>query len=188
MVDRKEFERRLGRVRRTDERFAVFGALLAMASRLGDRLVIVGGSAITIYTNGEYVSGDLDVVGGRTKIVPVLRRWGFHFDGRYWRRDDFGLAVEPGRTRYFGNVRRLARFETTVGPVRLAAPEDLILRHLVYAKGEHGVRSRKAIDEAVLLWKRFEASIDRAYLEQEVRDERVEAPFEEMVRRGRTVP
>jgi len=185
MVDREEFDRRLGKAHRTDERFALLGALLAKESGLGDRLVIVGGSAITIYTSGEYVSGDFDVVGGKAKILPVLKRWGFGFDGRYWRRDDLGLAVEPGRTRYFGNVQRLSRFDTPAGPVRLAAPEDLIVRRLVYAKGEHGVKSRKALDEAVLIWSRFEDSIDRDYLDQEVRYERVRAPFDEMIRRAR---
>jgi len=187
MVDRREFDRWVGRAQRTDERFALLGALLAKETRLGDRLVIVGGSAITIYTNGEYVSGDFDVVGGKAKIVPVLRGWGFRSDGRYWRRDDLGLAVEPGRSRYFGNAKGLSRFETPAGPVRLAAPEDLIVRRLVYAKGEHGVKSRKALDEAVLLWNRFEDSVDRAYLAQEVRFERVKAAYDEMIRRARVV-
>jgi hypothetical protein len=187
MIDRAEFESTLGHTQRTDERFALLGALLAKESGLGDRLVIEGGSAITIYTNGEYVSGDFDVVGGKTKIVPVLRRWGFHCDGRYWRRDDLGLMVEPGRARYVGNLARVARFDTPAGPVRLAAPEDLIVRRLVYAKGQHGAKSRKALDEAVLLWNRFQDSIDRNYLDLEVRFERVEAPFEEMIRRARAV-
>jgi hypothetical protein len=125
------------------------------------------------------------VVGGKAKIVPVLRRWGFRYDGRYWRRDDLGLMVELGRPRYFGSVARLARFDTRAGPVRLAGPEDLVVRRLVYAKGEHGVKSRKALDEAVLLWNRFEGTLDAEYLAREVRFERVQAPYDEMVRRAR---
>jgi hypothetical protein len=48
MTDRTEFDRTLTRTERIDERFALLGALLTKDSGLGDRLVIVGGSAITI--------------------------------------------------------------------------------------------------------------------------------------------
>lgn len=160
------------------------GALLARDTGLGERLVIVGGSAITIYTRGAYVSGDFDVVGGKTRIVPTLRKWGFSFDGRYWRRNDLGLAVEPGGRQYFGLLARTTVLVTEVGPVRLAAPEDLIVRRLIYAKGEYGAKSRKALDEAVLLYERFGETLDRDYLEREVRYERVLEPYQEMQRRS----
>ncbi len=161
----------------------MLGALLSKESGLGDRLVVVGGSAITIYTNSAYVSGDFHVVGGRTRIIPVLKRWGLVFDARYWRKDGLGLAVEPGRTRYRGLLSRTVRLETKAGPVRLAAPEDLIVRRLIYAKGEYGVRSRRALDEAILLYQRFEGTLDRVHLAKEVRHERVAEPYSEMLRR-----
>lgn len=155
---------------------------MAKESRLGDRLVVVGDSAITIYTNAECVSAGFDV-GGKTRIIPVSGA--VFFDGRYWRRDNLGLAVEPGQTRYFGLRSRTVRFVMKVGAVRLAASEDLIVCRLVYAKGEFGERNRRALAEAIHLSLRFEGSLDREYLEKEVRYETVADPHAEMIRRSR---
>jgi hypothetical protein len=60
-----------------------FGAVLAREARIvRGRLVIVGGSAIEIYTRGGYVSGDIDIVADRDRVRPVLEAWGFRHEGR----------------------------------------------------------------------------------------------------------
>ena len=76
MVDRVTSDKLVGRGARPDQRFALLGVLMAKESRLGDRLVVVGDSAITIYTNAECVSAGFDV-GGEDTHHPGLRRCPF---------------------------------------------------------------------------------------------------------------
>ncbi len=52
-----------------------FAALLRREAGLGpDDVVVVGGSPIEIYTEGGYVSGDIDICAPAEAVVPVLKR------------------------------------------------------------------------------------------------------------------
>lgn len=189
MVTRAELETALRRVRTPGEKVAVFGALLARESKLGDRLVVVGGSAISVYTGGAYVSEDVDVVGKRSRLAPVLQRWGFKpSEGRsrgYWIRDDLGLLVDIiDRADYVGLPQATRTQVTRYGPVRVAAVEDLIIRRLVFAKRQ---RSSELVDQAVLLWVRFGVELDTEYLDYHVRDEDLADLYREMIRRAAAV-
>ncbi|NNN16877.1 MAG: hypothetical protein HKL79_00710 [Thermoplasmata archaeon] len=181
MPSRREFEKAIQRAGSTGQRVAFLGALLAHETGLRDRLVIVGGSAISVYTKGTYVSEDVDIVGGKAAIGAVLERWGFRREAPYWRRDDLGLLVQPGRDRYFGNSDRLTTIETPYGPVMLAAVEDLVIRRLVYAKSQ---RDPRFMDEAALLLRDNGTDLDQAYLVHEVRYEGVEREYREAERRA----
>jgi hypothetical protein len=181
MLNRTGFERAIRRARSTGQRVALLGALLARETGLGDRLVIVGGSALSVYTKGAYVSAGVDIVGGKAAIGAALEKWGFRLDAPYWRRDDLGLLVQPGRDRYYGNSDRLTTIETPFGPVMLAAVEDLVIPRLVYAKSQ---RNPRFLDEAALLLRNGGMDIDRAYLEHEVQYEGVESEYREAERRA----
>lgn len=186
MVSRKAFDRAVAEAGSSGERVAVFGALLAKDSGLDDRLVIVGGSAITVYTGGAYVSEDIDLVAPKPRVTPTLRRWGFvrHSSGPrgYWSRSDLGLLVDViDREDYVGLATGTQVEETAHGPVRIAALEDLILRRLIFAKRE---KSSKLLDQAALLWQRFGTGLDEDYLSYHVRFEGVEDTFIEMKQRA----
>jgi hypothetical protein len=188
MGSQVELETALRSERRIERRIALFGALLAQAAGPDGDLVIVGGSALCIYTKGEYVSGDVDVVGPRRQIATVLVRWGFQRDELgerpYWTRRDLGLVVELGRNRYSGFTEGLQTLQTPLGPVQLAAPEDLILRRLVLAKHGRAV----GLGEAELLIDRFEDDLDYEYLARVVRHEKVEDAYLELLQRTGRVP
>jgi hypothetical protein len=187
MRSKLEFDRILSSRSKLTERIQMLGSLLAKDSGLGSRLVIAGGSAISIYTEGRYVSGDIDIVGEKRRIVPVLERWGFapvdDPDGRvYWARKDLGLFVDivhrsPGSGS--GRSGRLRTVVTRFGPVRISAVEDLIVRRLVLWSR---FGKRELIDQAVVLYTSNREEIDRAYLEGEVRWERVEKAYGELRR------
>src|SRR5687768_4589224 len=52
---------------------------------VGSPAVLVGGSAVELYTSGAYVSGDLDFVGAvPAEVAARLRRAGFRKTGRHW--------------------------------------------------------------------------------------------------------
>lgn len=187
MRPKTQFDRILGAISDPVERIQTLGALLAKDSGLGSRLVIAGGSAISIYSEGRYVSEDIDVVGGKERIAPVLERWGFapvnDPDGRvYWARADLGLLVDivhRSAGKGSGRSGRPRTIVTDYGPVQVSAVEDLIVRRLVlwsrYGKPE-------LIDQAVALYTSNRDEVDDAYLEGEVRWERVEKAYRELRR------
>lgn len=182
MVSRAEFQRAIDSETARERRIALFGALLGRAT--GAKITVVGGSAIAVYTLGKYVSHDIDITGSRTRIVPILKRWGFRLERGgerpYWLREDMGLAVDVLKTRYSGLEGHVQTMETPQGPVRLAAPEDLILRRLMYSK--HAQKEAMAEAELLVAW--FGDVLDHDYLEVVTRYERVEDRYRELLRRA----
>src|SRR2546430_11686606 len=73
-----------------------FSALLAKAGEVpADDFIIVGGSAIEIYTRGEYTSGDIDIVlSPRWDLANTLRGWRFSKQGRLWINQDLKIVVD----------------------------------------------------------------------------------------------
>jgi hypothetical protein len=187
MRTKARFDEALRRIADPAERVAAFGALLARDSGLGAKLVLAGGSAIQIYSEGRYYTEDVDVVGEKRRIVPLLKRWGFtpvdDPDGRvYWRRDDLSLAVDIlPRAGGSGSGRSAPTqtITTPVGPVEASAVEDLIVRRLVF--WSRGGR-RELLDQAVGLFLLRRDAIDLGYLRAEVRYEKVEAAYRELRR------
>ncbi|MGP8077115.1 MAG: hypothetical protein ACLQD8_04820 [Thermoplasmata archaeon] len=187
MVTKAEFDRILHRISDPTARIQTIGALLARDSGLGPRLVIAGGSAVSIYSHGRFVSGDVDIVGEKGRIVPVLEGWGFtpleDPDGRvYWTRADLELVVDIiHRSPESGSGRsgRPRTFVTDHGPVRASAVEDLIVRRLVFWSRDG---NPELLDQAVVLFGTNREEIDIEYLEGEVRWERVERAYRELRR------
>jgi hypothetical protein len=89
-----DVERELRSAKGADRRILTSAALLRQEADLGvDDLVVVGGSAIEIYTEGAYVSGDVDICAPRDPIRSVLTRWGFNKPGREWARLDWRIVL-----------------------------------------------------------------------------------------------
>jgi hypothetical protein len=134
-----------------DRRLRIFSALLAAESGLGtEGRMVVGGSAIEIYTGGAYVSGDVDyVTKSRQAVERVLRAWSFNDEGKWFSKPSWGLFVDVMETPGTG-VRRLTRIITTkAGPFRIAAIEDLLIKRVREAVFWQG--RKEAFDQAVLL-------------------------------------
>src|SRR5271155_698059 len=141
-----------------------FAALLARES--GSDVVIVGGSAIEVYTRGGYVSGDIDIRADRTRVHRVLAKWNFADEGRLWIRSDWKVAVDVVGDEYSGDPYRATTISTPHGPVRLAVVEDVFVKRLASAK--HW-QTRAALDEADLLWRDYRGTMDVAYLDRQAR-------------------
>ncbi len=101
----------------------------------GVELVVVGGSAIEILTEGAYVSGDLDLCHTTRTTLPirecqeVMGLLGATGGPRNWQiagmfLDLLGPAESFARTPY-------RRVEAPYGTVRLRKPEDLLVERIV---------------------------------------------------------
>lgn len=146
-----------------------FSAMLAAEAGNLD-VVVVGGSAIEIYTEGAYVSGDIDLVGPREELARTLTTWGFERSGRVWSHRDWRLTLDLVGPRYNGRSDRTRSVNTPYGPVRLAAPEDLIVKRMVSAVYW---KVPADLDDAVLLGVEYKDTIDWEYVEELARKESV---------------
>jgi hypothetical protein len=183
-ISRSTFEEAISSTIEPHERTAILGALLTKAVGSRSIVVVVGGSAIAIWTHGEYVSGDIDIIGLSDRLAPVLKSWGFvpEVEGarRYWSHRASGLAVDLiNRNDYVGHFEGTLTIETRYGPVRIAAVEDLILRRLIFWKREG---RPELMDQAILLFVDNRSRLDREYLAVMTRREDVLDAYREMER------
>ena len=160
-----------------------FAAMLATETGLGpDGLTVVGGSALEIYTTGDYVSDDVDlIVEDRERVAEVLRSWGFKSKGMYWTSPDFRPAVQiVGR--YDSGSRRLSQVVSTrYGSVRLAAIEDIVIKRLIEAR--HW-RRPEALAEAMLAVSRYGPDLDWGYIKEMAAKDLVADLADDVRRRG----
>ena len=141
-----------------------FAALLAQSATIPpDDFVVVGGSAIEVYTVGEYTSGDIDIVSSQhERLRSILESWGFRRGGRVWTHEELGLVVDLVPHPYTGSFERTTIVTTPHGPIRLAAIEDLIVKRLASAK--HW-KEKDDFEHAKLLAVAFRDRIDWDYVE-----------------------
>jgi hypothetical protein len=140
-----------------------FAALLARESGLGSEgLTVVGGSALEIYTEGAYVSQDVDLlVENHTRVERVLRQWGFARAGMYWTSPNFRFSVQIVGRFDSGSRSRNRILSTRYGRIRLAAIEDIVVKRLIEAR--HWNRPA-ALAEAILAVERYGARMDWDYV------------------------
>lgn len=136
MIGPEEVEKALRAARTPTERRLHFAALLAKAGGASpDQFIVVGGSAIDIYTSGRYTSGDIDIVTtAPADWAAILRSWGFAKEGRVWYSTGLGIAVDFVKPPYTYDIARTQVLVTPYGTVRIAAIEDLLVKRLISAK------------------------------------------------------
>lgn len=142
-----------------------------------DDLVVVGGSAIEVLTQGGYVSGDVDLVGDSQRIIRTIEGWGFKRSGRLWGHPALDLMADAVGDRYTGDRRLLQELATPFGPVKVAAVEDLIVKRLVSCK--HW-RIKHDIEDALLLARTYDAIPDWRYIERRSKEELIEDTLEDL--------
>ena len=154
-------------------KLAAFGALLTRESGLGtEGLTIVGGSALEIYTTGDYVSGDIDIVAERPeKVEEVLQSWGFTKEGIYWQHRDLGLVVQIVGRHDSGSRTLNQIVATPYGRLRLGSMEDIVWKRVYESRGWN---RPEALDEAMLLVLRYSDRLDWEYLERKAKETGVE--------------
>lgn len=175
-----ELGRILAKAKHRGERNLWLGAILG--GQIRSEIVIVGGSAIEVYTSGRYVSGDVDLVGERRRIIEAVEGWGFRREGRLWSRPDFELWIDPVGGHYTGEVRRLRQVSTPYGLVRLASVEDLIAKRLIETK-VWPREDRELFEQAVALAAEYQEEIDWEYVARVARRDGAEDLVPELRRR-----
>jgi hypothetical protein len=186
-MHRRAFESAISGAPTEEDRLAYFGALLARESGLGNRLILVGGSAIEIYLTAEvYTSQDIDIVGTKAAVVPILLKWGFAEEtGRshrvYWVKDGLGQVDLVGASDRSGLPPRA--WPTPFGEVMIGPVEFLIVRRLMRAARE---RSPDLFRQAELMAVRYRKDLDWDYIRSMAKSENVLPLFKQL--QERTLP
>jgi hypothetical protein len=99
----------------------------------GINCVLSGGAAVSIYSNGRYVSRDLDLVNiystKRRLIRESMHEIGFSEEGRYFKHPDSQFLVEfpPGPlTVGTEPVKEINEIEFSSGMLRIISPTDCV--------------------------------------------------------------
>jgi len=151
----------------------------------GIQVVLSGGATVAIYTNGKYVSQDLDLINvysaNRRAIRQVMKEIGFNEEGRYFRHPDSRFIVEfpPGPLTVGEEpVKKVDEIELATGILRIISPTDCVKDRLAayYHWG----------DQQCLVQARLVAEVHEVDFEEVRRWSRVEgklAEFEKIVSR-----
>jgi len=102
-------------------------------------VVLSGGAAVGIYSNGEYVSKDIDFVNARfaarDKIEKSMEELGFSPFGRHFEHPNSEHIVEfpPGPLQFGdGRVKDISELEFDTGILQIISPTDCIKDRLAH--------------------------------------------------------
>lgn len=145
----------------------------------GREAVLVGGALVEFLTDGAYVTGDVDLIGDRASILPLLAAAGFEREGRVFFQKDLGLVVDiAGRFLRRGESVTYVEFEGYRVPA--VTLEDAIVDRLLAAKFW---KSTTDWEQAVLLFTAHRDGLDRAVLRGKARANDVEDALRELTRK-----
>jgi hypothetical protein len=164
-VPKSEFDAAIARARSGSERIQFVGALLGRATE--EAPIIVGGSAIEVYTSSKTSTLDIDIVAPRETAARAIESWGFvRRKGRVWRRDDLGMDIDLLGTDFTGSRQRIRVIATPYGPVRLSSVEDMLVKRLAELKHwQTSVAWRKELTTQIeILAREYGDQMDEEYL------------------------
>lgn len=132
-------------------------------------LTVVGGAAVQFYTQGDYVTCDLDsILQGDTKeiIESIMTRLGFKrtTNYRHFEHASFGFTVEfPPSPVSVGSrvINQVNNINTEEGLVRVIKLEDIIMDRIIAAVEW---KDEPSLSQAKLLWIKNKKQIDLDYL------------------------
>ena len=133
--------------------------------------VLVGGAVVSIYSDGEYVSDDLDLVTHKQERVirGPMESLGFKKEGMYWVHPDTELLVQfVSPPVMVGNkyVAKPAELSTTTGTLTILSPLDCVLDRLARYLSHN---ARQCLEQAVAVGARCQ--VDLAEVERWVKSE-----------------
>ena len=123
----------------------------------GIDVVLCGGACISIYSQGKYLSMDLDMIHTglmapkRSLIREVMKKMGFSEDGRHFKHPDTKLFVEfPKGPPAVGEepVKEIRERREATGILKIISPTDCVKDRLTWFYHDH---DQQCLEQAVLV-------------------------------------
>jgi hypothetical protein len=152
----------MGRLRRK------FDFLADISSKFPDdkKPILVGGSAVELYTRGRSQSEDLDLIADWNTLVPMLLKMGFKAIGRHFYK--YPNYVEIPSDTLVGRSSKIIKYRNK--KIRVISVEDLIIDRLCACKFW---KSAYDCEQAKMLQRGYSKKIDREYLNARAKEEDV---------------
>jgi len=167
----------------TMTREEVAALVCTMLDRHGIPVVLSGGAVVSIYSENEYGSYDLDfiVTGLARKMGGLMGKLGFHKQGRHWVHPNSRYWVEfpPGPVQIGDEViTEFSKRPTRFGTLRLLAPTECVMDRLA---GYYHWNDPQGLDQALVVARR--RPVDLGRIEEWSRRERSETRYRDFVER-----
>lgn len=165
-------------IRRESTREEVAAAVCDALERARIPVVLSGGAVVSIYSENEYESFDLDFIrtGVARSVDAVMIGLGFRKEGRHWAHpaSPFWVEFPPGPVQVGDSVvARFAERRTALGVLRLLAPTECVMDRLA---GFYHWDDPQCLEQAVAVALRHEVDLARVQAWSE--RERSTAKFE----------
>lgn len=142
-----------------------FEFLAEISSQFPDnrKPILVGGSAVELYTRGMAKSIDLDLIADRTVIAPLLLKQGFKQEGRHFYKGRIDIEIPSD---IFQGRSTIIIYEGK--KIRITSVEDLIIDRLCACKFWESVYD---CEQAQMLIRAYKNRLDRQYLNERAKQE-----------------
>ena len=159
------------------------GLVCSTLERHGVRVVLSGGSVVSIYSENAYQSYDLDFIqmGLARPSNAAMEELGFAKQGRHWvhPRSAFLVEFPPGPVQVgAATITEFAERPTRLGGLRLLAPTECVMDRLA---GFYHWNDRQCLEQALEVARRQPIDLER--IEQWSRNESSLAKFREFAER-----
>lgn len=125
--------------------------------------ILVGGSAVELYTRGMAKSIDLDIIADRTVIAPLLLKQGFKQEGRHFYKGRIDIEIPSD---IFKERSIIVKYRGK--KIRIVSVEDLIIDRLCACKFWESVYD---CEQAQMLIRAYKNRLDRQYLNERAMQE-----------------
>jgi hypothetical protein len=128
----------------------------------GVTAVLCGGSVVSIYSDNEYQSADLDFVtaADHSRLAKAMKTIGFaRAEGRYYHHPDCEFVIEfPSAPVSLGNelVQTWSKLSTPVGDIEILSPTQCVKDRLA---AFYHWNDRQCLDQAVMVARRHRVKL-----------------------------
>ena len=151
------------------------GLLTREAAKRNIKPIVVGGSAVDIYTEGIYPSHGIDLVSNRKIIGEILENiFNFRPSGRIWINEKIGFSVEVPSNHLAGDKDKITVVRIGDLSVYVIGIEDIIIDRINACVSWN---SQTDCNQAMYMIKYYRTRLDFRYLEEQAKKEGV---FEEL--------
>ncbi len=126
--------------------------------------ILVGGSAVELYTRGLAKSIDMDIIADRSVIAPLLIKQGFKQEGRHFYKGRIDIEIPSDI--FQGGRSTIVKYRGK--KIRIISVEDLIIDRLNACKFWDSVYD---CEQARMLIRAYKNRLDRPYLNERARQE-----------------
>jgi len=151
----------------------------------GKDVIVVGGEALELYTQGSYSTGDIDIKGQKKTLEKVLKKFNFKKVGRLWINEYLDIYIDWQGENLDEGEEGKKRVNTIIIEdeleIKVLSFEDLIIDRLKSSKRWGDMDGLMWAKVLVDIKKKSGQKVDLNYLKKRAKAEKVEDLFKKLL-------